>query len=68
LAAGPLLAQTEPNKSPSAKRRCKPPTVQETGKKPLNQAPPPVAAPEPTIAPNTHHAAAKPQVVEPAAT
>src|SRR5438046_10232340 len=34
LAAGPLLAQTEPNKSPASKDADKPPTIKEPAKKP----------------------------------
>src|SRR6267154_5221741 len=41
LAAGPLLAQTEPNKSPATKDADKPPTVKEPAKKPADQSPPP---------------------------
>ncbi|MEY2561212.1 MAG: putative endopeptidase [Verrucomicrobiota bacterium] len=63
LAAGNLLAQTEPNKSPAAKDADKPPTVKEPSKKPAEQPPPPAAGQSPTIAPNTSSdAAAKPQV------
>ena len=62
LAAGPLLAQTEPNKSP-AKDADKPPTVKEPAKKPAEQSPPPVTGQSPAIAPNTSaDASAKPQV------
>jgi len=63
LAAGPLLAQTEPNKSPATKDADKPPTVKEPGKQPAEQSPPPAAGQSPTIAPNTSSdTAAKPQV------
>lgn len=63
LAAGNLLAQTEPNKSPAAKDADKPPTIKEPGKKPAEQPPPPAAGQSPTIAPNTSSdPAAKPQV------
>ncbi|MEN3368690.1 MAG: putative endopeptidase [Verrucomicrobiota bacterium] len=63
LAAGNLLAQTEPNKSPAAKDADKPPTIKEPAKKPAEQPPPPAAGQSPTIAPNTSaDAAAKPQV------
>jgi predicted metalloendopeptidase len=63
LAAGNLLAQTEPNKSPAAKDADKPPTVKEPAKKPAEQPPPPAAGQSPTIAPNTSSdAVAKPQV------
>lgn len=63
LAAGPLLAQTEPNKSPSSKDTDKPPTVQEPGKKPVEQSPPPAPGQSPAIAPNTStDSSAKPQV------
>jgi hypothetical protein len=41
LAVGPLLAQTEPNKSPATKEADKPPTVKEPAKKPAEQSPPP---------------------------
>ena len=62
LAAGPLLAQTEPNKSPS-KDADKPPTVKEPGKKPAEQSPPAVIGQSPATAPNTSaDAPAKPQV------
>src|SRR3954469_12492912 len=62
LAAGPLLAQTEPNKSPATKDADKPPTVKEPGKKPAEQSPPPAAGQSPA-APNTSaDAAAKPHV------
>jgi putative endopeptidase len=62
LAAGPLLAQTEPNKSPATKDTDKPPTVKEPGKKPAEQSPPPAAGQSPA-APNTStDTAAKPQV------
>jgi predicted metalloendopeptidase len=58
LAAGPLLAQTEPNKSPAPKDADKPPTVKEPGKKPAEQSPPP-----PVMTPNSStDAAAKPQI------
>ncbi|MEY2577956.1 MAG: putative endopeptidase, partial [Verrucomicrobiota bacterium] len=63
LAAGPLLAQTEPNKSPATKDADKPPTVKEPGKKAAEQSPPPAAGQSPTIAPNSSSdTAAKPQV------
>src|SRR2546421_12118216 len=63
LAAGPLLAQTEPNKSPATKDAEKPPTVKEPAKKPAEQSPPPAAGQSPAIAPNTSaDASAKPQV------
>src|SRR4051812_23515598 len=63
LAAGPLLAQTEPNKSPAAKEAEKPPTVKEPAKKPAEQSPPPAPGTSPAIAPNTSaDTAAKPQV------
>ena len=63
LAAGPLLAQTEPNKSPAAKDADKPPTVKEPGKTPAEQSPPPVTGQSPASAPNTStETAAKPQV------
>src|SRR5947209_4554997 len=63
LAAGPLLAQTEPNKSPATKDADKPPTVKEPGKKPADQAPPPAAGQSPATAPNVSaDASAKPQV------
>jgi hypothetical protein len=63
LAAGPLLAQTEPNKSPATKDADKPPTVKEPAKKPADQAPPPATAMSPAAAANTStDAAAKPQV------
>ncbi|MFZ1219139.1 MAG: hypothetical protein WAO00_07590, partial [Chthoniobacterales bacterium] len=62
LAAGPLLAQTEPNKSPT-KDADKPPTVKEPGKKPAEQSPPPVTGQSPATAPNTSaDASAKPPV------
>jgi putative endopeptidase len=62
LAAGPLLAQTEPNKSP-AKDADKPPTLKEPGNKPAEQSPPPAAGQSPAAAPNVStDAAAKPQV------
>ncbi|HEX4641022.1 MAG TPA: M13-type metalloendopeptidase [Chthoniobacterales bacterium] len=62
LAAGPLLAQTEPNKSP-AKDADKPPTVKEPGKKPAEQSPPPALGQSPATAPNTStDTSAKPQV------
>jgi putative endopeptidase len=62
LAAGPLLAQTEPNKSP-AKDAAKPPTIKEPAKKPAEQSPPPAAGQSPAIAPNAStDASAKPQV------
>ena len=62
LAAGPLLAQTEPNKSP-AKDADKPPTLKEPGKKPAEQSPPPVTNQSPATAPNTSaDSAAKPQI------
>src|SRR4051794_7162581 len=62
LAAGPLLAQTEPNKSP-AKDAEKPPTVKEPAKKPAEQSPPPAAGQSPATAPNAStDVAAKPQV------
>src|SRR3954465_2671091 len=63
LAAGPLRAQTEPNKSPATKDADKPPTVKEPGKKPAEQVPPPAAGQSPATAPNTSaDASAKPQV------
>jgi predicted metalloendopeptidase len=63
LAAGNLLAQTEPNKSPTSKDAEKPPTVKEPGKKPAEQSPPPVSGQSPAAAPNTSaDSAAKPQV------
>src|SRR3954470_2441355 len=63
LAAGPLLAQTEPNKSPATKDADKPPTVKEPGKKPEEQSPPPALGQSPATAPNTSaDASAKPQV------
>src|SRR3954453_23435650 len=63
LAADPLLAQTEPNKSPATKDVDKPPTVKEPGKKPVEQSPPPAAGQSPATAPNTSaDASAKPQV------
>src|ERR1044072_7063695 len=52
LAAGPLLAQTEPNKSPAAKDADKPPTVKEPGKNPAEQSPPPAPGQSPATAPN----------------
>src|ERR1043166_8373945 len=62
LAAGPLLAQTEPNKSP-AKDADKPPTIKEPAKKPAEQSPPPAPGQSPAIAPNSStDASAKPQV------
>jgi len=63
LAAGPLLAQTEPNKSPAAKDADKPPTVKEPAKKPAEQSPPPAPGQSPATAPNSStDASAKPQV------
>src|SRR2546421_11180444 len=63
LAAGPLLAQTEPNKSPATKDADKPPTVKEPAKKPAEQSPPPAPGQSPATAPNSStDAAAKPQV------
>src|SRR4051812_26927086 len=63
LAAGPLLAQTEPNKSPATKDAEKPPTVKEPAKKPAEQSPPPALGQSPATAPNTSaDASAKPQV------
>src|SRR6476659_1158042 len=63
LAAGPLLAQTEPNKSPATKDADKPPTLKEPGKKPAEQSPPPAAGESPATAPNVStDASAKPQV------
>src|SRR5256714_9302045 len=63
LAAGPLLAQTEPNKPPATKDAEKPPSVKEPAKKPVEQSPPPAVAQSPAIAPNTSaDASAKPQV------
>src|SRR6476620_4513188 len=63
LAAGPLLAQTEPNKSPATKDADKPPTLKEPGKKPADQIPPPATAMSPAAALNSSaDAAAKPQV------
>ena len=62
LAAGPLLAQTEPNKSP-AKDAEKPPTLKEPGKKPAEQSPPPAPGQSPATAPNVStDASAKPQL------
>src|ERR1044072_1548676 len=62
LAAGPLLAQTEPNKSP-AKDADKPPTVKEPGKAPAEQSPPPVTGSSPATAPKpSTDASPKPQV------
>src|SRR3954453_15218811 len=62
LAADPLLAQTEPNKSPATKDADKPPTLKEPGQKPAEQSPPPAAGQSPATAPNTSaDAAAKPQ-------
>src|SRR3954469_287147 len=61
--AGPLLAQTEPNKSPATKDADKPPTLKEPGQKPAEQSPPPAAGQSPATAPNTSaDAAAKPQI------
>jgi putative endopeptidase len=63
LAAGPLLAQTEPNKSPATKDADKPPTVKEPAKKPAEQSPPPALGQTPASAPNAStDTAAKPQV------
>lgn len=62
LAAGPLLAQTEPNKSPSTKEAEKPPTVKEPGKKPEEQSPPPAAGQSPAALNTSSDAAAKPQI------
>src|SRR5438067_8278299 len=63
LAAGPLLTQTEPNKSPAPKDAEKPPTVKEPAKKPAEQSPPPAPGISPAIAPNVStDASAKPQV------
>src|ERR1051325_6911372 len=63
LAAGPLLAQTDPNKSPATKDADKPPTVKEPGKKPAELSPPPAPGQSPATAPNTSaDASAKPQV------
>jgi putative endopeptidase len=62
LAAGPLLAQTEPNKSPASKEAEKPPTVKEPGKKAEEQAPPPAAGTSPAAPNASTDAAAKPQV------
>src|SRR2546421_3143414 len=63
LAAGPLLAQTEPNKSPATKDADKPPTVKQPAKKPAEQSPPPAPGQTPATAPNTStDASAKPQV------
>src|SRR3954471_16952216 len=63
LAAGPLLAQTEPNKSPATKDADKPPMVKEPGKKPVEQSPPPAPGQSPATAPNTSaDASAKPQI------
>src|SRR3954466_9207964 len=63
VAAGPLLAQTEPNKSPATKDADKPPTLKEPGQKPAEQAPPPAAGQSPATAPNTStDASAKPQI------
>jgi putative endopeptidase len=63
LAAGPLFAQTEPNKSPAAKDADKPPTVKEPAKKPAEQSPPPAPGTSPAVAPNTSaDASAKPQI------
>src|SRR4051812_34096041 len=62
LAAGPLLAQTEPNK-PATKEADKPPTVKEPAKKPAEQSPPPAPGQSPAIAPNVStDTAAKPQI------
>ncbi|HVF70796.1 MAG TPA: M13-type metalloendopeptidase [Chthoniobacterales bacterium] len=62
LAAGPLLAQTEPEKAPATKDAEKPPTVKEPGKKAAEQSPPPAAG-QSLAAPNTSSdPAAKPQV------
>src|SRR3954467_1434182 len=62
LAAGPLLAQTEPNKSP-AKDADKPPTIKEPAKKPAEQSPPPAPGQSAGTAPNaSSDASAKPQV------
>jgi len=62
LAAGPLLGQTEPNKSP-AKDADKPPTLKEPGKKPAEQSPPPALGQSPATAPNTStDTTAKPQI------
>src|SRR6266576_2470688 len=63
LAAGPLLAQTEPNKSPASKDPDKPPTIKEPAKKPAEQSPPPAPGQSPATAPNVStDASAKPQV------
>jgi len=63
LATGPLLAQTEPNKSPAPKDADKPPTVKEPAKKPTEQSPPSAPGQSPATAPNTStDASAKPQV------
>src|SRR5205814_2602655 len=63
LAAGPLLAQTEPNKSPASKDADKPPTIKEPAKKPVEQSPPPASGQSPATAPNVStDASAKPQV------
>src|SRR5437763_14952562 len=63
LAASPLLAQTEPNKSPATKDADKPPTIKEPAKKPAEQSPPPAHGQSPATAPNTSaDDSAKPQV------
>lgn len=62
LAAGPLLAQTEPNKSPSTKDADKPPTIKEPSKKPTEQSPPPVTGQSPAAANTSADPSAKPQV------
>jgi putative endopeptidase len=63
LAAGPLLAQTEPNKSPATTDADKPPTVKEPAKKPAEQSPPPAPGQSPATAPNSStDESAKPQV------
>ncbi len=62
LAAGPLLAQTEPNKSPATKDADKPPTVKEPAKKPADQRLQGEVM-NPVVLPNSStDAAAKPQV------
>jgi putative endopeptidase len=63
LAAGPLLAQTEPNKSPAPKDADKPPTLKEPAKKPAEQSPPPAPGQSPAVAPNVStDDSAKPQI------
>ena len=58
LAAGPLLAQTEPNKSPAPKDD-KPPTVKEPAKKPAEQSPPPAPGQSPGGKPEAENAGEK---------